>query len=115
MVLLLAHGSEALPASRHGLYSGEGWVARIDGQEIAHRRDVRLDLSHAAHTVLNLGDDLRLSIKLLDTKILPQLVDEGQDPQAVGKAPHPVIKPSPGGRGERGGLRGELIGRRAVS
>ena len=37
-----------------------------------------LDLAHAAHAVLDLGDDLGLAVQLLDAEVEPQLIDEGQ-------------------------------------
>jgi len=39
---------------------------------------MRLQLSHAAHAVLDLGDDLGLAIEFLDVKVQPELLDERQ-------------------------------------
>ena len=68
---------EALLAPRTRLHVENRAVARIDGQEVADVRNVSLDLAHAAHAVLDLGDDLGLAVQLLDAEVEPQLIDEG--------------------------------------
>lgn len=61
------------------VHRGDGWIARVHGEQVAHVWDVRVDLPHPAHGVLDLGDDLGLPVELLDAEVLPELVDERQE------------------------------------
>ena len=55
---------------------------------------MRLQFSHAPHALLDLGNDLRLAIKLVDLKILPQLLDERQKRTGLAKGDAVAFKPS---------------------
>src|SRR5262249_26281091 len=74
-----SHGVEDLAASREGFHGADGRIAGIDTEQRAHERDVRIDLAHAAHAVLHLGDDLGLAVELLDPEILAELIDDRQE------------------------------------
>jgi hypothetical protein len=49
----------------------------VHGQEVADGGNVRVDVAHATHAVLDLGNDLRLAVRLLNAKVGSQLVDDG--------------------------------------
>ena len=73
--LRAAHGERAkgregqTPAVRR-VHGGHGGVARVDGQQVPDERHVGVEVAHAAHHRLDLGDDLRLAVELLDAEIL---------------------------------------------
>ncbi len=72
-----AKGLEALLAARARLHVEDGAVARIHREQVADVGNVGLELAHPAHPVLDLGDDLRLAVQLLDAEVQAQLIDEG--------------------------------------
>ena len=59
---------EALSAAGARLHVQDAAVARIDREQVANVGDVRLELSHPAHAVLDLGDDLGLAVEFLDAE-----------------------------------------------
>ena len=64
------------PSAVHGC---DGRIAGVDGEQIPDERNVRLEPTQVAHALLDLRDDLRLPVELVDTKILAKLVDDRQE------------------------------------
>src|SRR6266508_1162580 len=54
---------------------------------------MRLQLPHAPHPLLDLGNDLRLAIKLVDLKILPELLNERQKRTCLAKGDAVSLQP----------------------
>jgi hypothetical protein len=54
---------------------------------------VRLQLPHPAHAVLDLGDDLGLAVEFFDTKILAQLIDEGEEGDRLAEGDAAPLQP----------------------
>jgi hypothetical protein len=54
---------------------------------------VGFELAQAAHAVLNLGDNLRFPVKLLNAKGLAQLIDEGQERDRLAERDTPAFEP----------------------
>ena len=73
------HGLEDLLAPAQRIHRRNGGVARIHRQQKTQVRDARLQLPHPPHPVLDLGDDLRLAVELLDPDIPAELLDERQE------------------------------------
>jgi len=48
---------------------GKCCIARVNREQIADGGDVRLQFPHVSHPLLNLGNDLRLTIKLVNLNI----------------------------------------------
>ena len=65
-----AQGREGQTPAVRRVHGGDGCVARVDGEQVPDERHVRLEVSHAAHHRLDLGDDLRLAVELLDAEVL---------------------------------------------
>ena len=70
------HGLEDLGPTVRGVHPRQRRVAGIHGEQVADERDVSVQRAEPPHAMLDLGDDLRLAIELLDAEVLPQLVDE---------------------------------------
>ena len=70
------HGLEDLGPTVRGVHPRERRVAGIHGEQVADERDVSVQRAEPPHAMLDLGNDLRLAIELLDAEVLPQLVDE---------------------------------------
>jgi hypothetical protein len=52
-----------------------------------------LQRPHAAHPVLDLGDDLGLTVELLDPEVHPELIDEGEGGDGLAEGDAPALKP----------------------
>ena len=61
---------------------------------------MRLQLSHPAHAVLDLGDDLGLAVEVLDVEVRPELLDERQKGDGLAERDRLSLQP-----------RGMLVGR----
>ncbi len=58
---------------------GHRGVARVHREQVADVRDVGVQLAHAPHAVLDLGDDLRLAVDLLDREVLRSWSTSGRN------------------------------------
>jgi hypothetical protein len=74
-----AHCLEHLLAPGRRIHRGHRGVAGIDRQQVADERNVRVDRTQVAHTLLDLGDDVRLGVELLDAEVSAQLVEDRQE------------------------------------
>ena len=60
------------------------------------RTGCALELAHAPHAVLDLGDDLGLAVELLDAEVLPELVDERQERDRLAEGDALALQPGDG-------------------
>jgi hypothetical protein len=74
-------------------HSGKGSIARIDREQVTNGGDVRLQLPHTPHALLNLGNNLRLAVHLVDLKILSELLDERQKGTGLTKGDAVALQP----------------------
>ena len=61
---------------------------------------VRVEGAHAAHPVLDLGNDLRLAVRLVNPKVGPQLLHHGQERDRLSEGQALALQPGdrfPGG------------------
>src|SRR5688572_21632025 len=72
-------GIEELFPSGRGLHGRDRWVAWVHSQEVPNERNVGFQLSHSPHPVVDLRNDLGLTVELLDAEVLAELIDEGQE------------------------------------
>ena len=54
---------------------------------------MRVEGAHAAHAVLDLGNDLRLAVRLLNPKVGPQLIHHGQERDRLPKGQALALQP----------------------
>jgi len=54
---------------------------------------VGLQLPHAAHAVLDLGDDLRLPVEFLDVEVEPELLDQRQKGDGLAEGDRLSLQP----------------------
>jgi hypothetical protein len=76
------HGSDGIEDSgpaRGRVDGGNSRIAGVHRQEVADERYVGFEPAHPPHAVLDLGDDLRLAVELLDPEVAPELIDDGQE------------------------------------
>jgi hypothetical protein len=56
--------------TRHTLHGSESRIARVDREQVADGRDIRLQLVYTPHALLDLGNDLRLTVQLVESLAL---------------------------------------------
>jgi hypothetical protein len=91
-----AHGLQHPLPPGGRVHPGDSGIARVHGQQVPHVRDIRLELPHAPHAVLDLGDDLGLAVELLDAEVLPKLVEERQERDGLAEGDALALQPRDG-------------------
>jgi hypothetical protein len=74
-----ADGVEDALAPRCCVHRADGRIARVHRHEVADVGDVRVQIAHPPHPVLDLRDDLGLAVEFLDAEVFAELVDDGQE------------------------------------
>ena len=91
-----AHGVQHPLPPGGRVHPGDSRIARVHGQQVPHVRDIRLELPHAPHAVLDLGDDLGLAVELLDAEVLPELVEQRQERDRLAEGDALALQPRDG-------------------
>src|SRR5215831_5594065 len=81
---------------RRAFEGGKGRIARSDREQGANGGEVRLQLPHAPHPLLDLSNDVRLAVKLIDLKVLPQQLNERQKRTGLAKGDAVALPPGHG-------------------
>jgi hypothetical protein len=87
------HGVEAAFSSLGAVHGGDRGITGIDGKQIPHERDVRVETTQPAHAVFDLGDDLRFAVELVDAKVLAKLIHDRQQRARVPERDAPALEP----------------------
>ena len=85
-----------MPPTDRAFQGGKGRIAWINREQVADGGDVGLQLPHTPHALLDLGNDLRLPIPLVNLKILPQQLNQRQERTRLAKGDAVALQPGHG-------------------